>query len=186
MPKRRRSKDIMRRMPISGATRHDMTVGIPGKSKQSVGANEAFKFHKRKPGEDFQRFGLVEEVEDNTVTSALYNPRHIIFDEFDDFGSFKRQTPPAPWTFDGVAVTTYNPARNESSRLGNPSLVVALAGPVTLHMEYKVREKGTAIDSRFEDVRDAVGDRGVVLRSTKNSSNGVDVILYDSFKAFNL
>ena len=150
-------------MPISGATRHDMTVGVPDRGKaanKSVGANEAFEFHRRKPnGMAFQRFGLVEELKSREVKKVA-------------------------WTFDGVAATTYNPAKNESSRLGNTSLVVALAGPVTLHVKYT--QKTVATDSRFKDVRRAVGDRGVVLRSTKNVSNGVDIILYDSFNLFGL
>ena len=153
----------MKRMPISGATRHDLTVTS---SKDSdVGAHVPVM-----STSNSRRFLAVKELE-GVDYSQMY----------------------------GVAVTTFmsglrgknarNPAgsvRASHAQTPNPQLVIAVSGPVSVLVPNDTDTSGAGAQQKTitKKCRESLGTRGLVLQSTRNTSNGIDIILYDSIDYF--
>ena len=150
-------------MPISGATRHDLTV--TSSEDSDVGAHVPVM-----STSNSRRFLAVKELE-----GVDYNKMY------------------------GVAVTTFmsglrgknarNPAgsvRASHAQPPNPQLVIAVSGPVSVLVPNDTDTSGAGAQPQTitEKCRESLGTRGLVLQSTRNTSNGIDIILYDSIDYF--
>lgn len=153
----------MKRMPISGATRHDLTV--TSSEDSDVGAHVPVM-----STTNSRRFLAVKELGDDVDYKQMY----------------------------GVAVTTFmsglrgknagNPGsvRASHAQTPNPQLVIAVSGPVSVLVPKDTDTSGAGAEPQTitEKCREELGTRGLVLQSTRNTSNGIDIILYDSIDYF--
>lgn len=153
----------MKRMPISGATRHDLTV--TSSEDSDVGAHVPVM-----STTNSRRFLAVKELGDDVDYNKMY----------------------------GVAVTTFmsglrgknaqNPGnvRASHAQTPNPQLVIAVSGPVSVLVPNDTDTSGAGAQQKTitKKCRESLGTRGLVLQSTRNTSNGIDIILYDSIDYF--
>lgn len=156
----------MKRMPISGATRHDLTV--TSSEDSDVGAHVPVM-----STSNSRRFLAVKELRDE-LEGVDYKQMY------------------------GVAVTTFmsglrgknaqNPGsvRASHAQTPNPQLVIAVSGPVSVLVPNDTDTSGAGAQRQTitEKCRESLGTRGLVLQSTRNTSNGIDIILYDSIDYF--
>lgn len=140
-------------MPISGATRHDATVAVSPAVEIGVHHVVALKV--------------------DGAPDTLYQHPTI-----GSSGILEKSTSSSATNIYGVAVTRYLPQPKAPSTT-NPVCVVAVSGPVTVQVKYDTDSASLQL-SKTKRARDYVGSRGLVLQDTMNTTNGVDVILYDS------
>jgi len=141
-------------MPISGATRHDATVAVSENTE--VGVHHVVK---------------LDSITSSSSPTLNQHPRVV--------SSYVLKSGDTPQQIYGVAVTKYL-KQDKAPSTYNPVCVVAVSGPVTVEVEYAPISPGSARRSKTELARGYLGNRGLVLQDTMNTTNGVDVILYDS------
>lgn len=144
-------------MPISGATRHDATVAVS--ENTDIGVHHVVKLANIS-GSGATTLNQHPRVDESYVLKAGLGAR-------------------TPMKIYGVAVTKYL-KQDKAPSTYNPVCVVAVSGPVTVEVEYATSSPGSRQKSKTELAREYLGNRGLVLQDTMNTTNGVDVILYDS------
>lgn len=150
-----------RRMPISGSTRHDM----------SVAAGDTIPIHHFVETDAKTRTDLAKK-------SGLQSRSPIVSQIVLD-GAQKTNNE----NFFGVSVTGYEPRRDNANKKvtsSAPVCVVAVAGPVTVHYNWRKDSQDTLPSDKMTECRTFVGSRGLVLHDTR-PGNAMDVVLYDSF-----
>ena len=148
-----------RRKPLSGATRHDMTIATDEYGRELM----QYQVVWGKSDARSTRWPVVSDSDngDNGDSSNVQNVEDMF----------------------GVTVTNYKP---KGKRTSNGVAVVAVSGPVSIDLTKYMPddEVDTNRKSTMSKVRTLIGTRGLVVHNTDNNCMAQDVILFDSWNSF--